>query len=100
MADQDKKQMSAISDILSKYKVEEESNKYVSKEFQQYGLELAEELGDMRHKALYIKLAKENPRERLEAARRFVKDAENARSKAKLFMWKIKQLKQNAKGKK
>lgn len=91
-----KKNFSSIGDLLDKYKNIEE-DKYVSREFQQYGLELAEELGDMKHKALYIKLAKENPRGRMEAARNFVKDARNARSKGRLFMWKLKQLKEEKK---
>lgn len=85
----------AISGVLSKY--EKKEDKYVSREFQQYGYDLAQELGDMRHKALYIKLAKETPRGLLEAARSFVKDAENAKSKGRLFMWKLQQLKKNAK---
>lgn len=80
-----------ISEVLKKYKIEED--KYISREFQQYGYELAEELGDMSHKALYIKLAKETPRSLLENARSFVKDASNAKSKGRLFMWKLKQLK-------
>lgn len=96
MADNKKKGFTGISDILDKYEIEED--KYISREFQQYGYELAEELGDMAHKSLYIKLAKETPRGLLESARSFVKDAENARSKGRLFMWKLKELK-NAKKK-
>lgn len=67
-------------------------DKYISREFQKYGYDLAEELGDLSHKALYIKLAKNVPRIILEKARCFVKDA-NARSRARLFMWKLKELK-------
>lgn len=80
-----------LSSILSKYKIEED--KYITREFQQYGYELAEELGDLKHKALYIKLAKDTPRGLIESARSFVKDAPNARSKGRLFMWKLKELK-------
>lgn len=83
--------MQRIGDLLKR--VEKEPDKYVSREFQQYGYDLAIELGDEKHKALYIKLAKETPRGFLEAARSFVKDAPNIRSKGKLFMWKLKQLK-------
>ena len=83
--------MKKISSVLEKHKIEED--KYISREFQQYGYDLAVELGDMSHKALYIKLAKSAPREHLEAARRFVSDADNAKSKGRLFMWKLKQLK-------
>ncbi len=70
-------------------------NKYISREFQDYGYRLAEELGDLRHKALYIKLAKTQPRRLLEEARNFVKDANNVRNRAKLFMWKVGQLKKS-----
>lgn len=66
-------------------------DKYISREFQKYGYDLAVELGDLAHKSLYIKLAKETPRAILEKARNFVKDAK-ARNKAKLFMWKLKEL--------
>jgi hypothetical protein len=66
-------------------------DKYISREFQKYGYDLAVELGDLAHKSLYIKLAKETPRAILEKAKNFVKDAK-ARNKAKLFMWKLKEL--------
>ena len=49
------------------------------------------ELDDLAHKSLYIKMAKNKKRAILEQALSFVKDA-NAKSKAKLFMWKLKQL--------
>ena len=81
---------STVSDVLKKF--ETTKNKYISVEFQKYGCDLAQELGDLKHKALYIKLAKEKPRGLLETAKNFVKDAANARSKARLFMWKLKQL--------
>lgn len=67
-------------------------DKYVSREFQKYGYDLAQEFDDFKHKSLYIKLAKETPRYLLEQARNFVKDAK-ANSRARLFMWKLKQLK-------
>lgn len=67
-------------------------NKYISREFQDYGYRLAEELNDLKRKALYIKLAKEQPRGLLEEARLFVKDAANVKNPARLFMWKLKQL--------
>jgi hypothetical protein len=90
-----KNQLTQIGDVLQKYKIEED--KYISQGFQQYGYDLAVELGDMKHKALYIKLAKETPRSLIENARSFVKDANNARSKGKLFMWRLKQLKLKSK---
>jgi len=93
--DNNKKGFSTIKSVLDRFEVEED--KYISREFQQYGYELAVELGDEKHKALYIKLAKETPRGLLESARSFVKDADNARSKGRLFMWKLKQLKEERK---
>lgn len=68
-------------------------NKYVSREFQDYGYRLAVALGDLPHKSLYIKMAKEVERSILERALAFVSDA-HAQSKARLFMWKVRQLKQ------
>ena len=87
-----------VKDVLSRFKLDED--KYVSREFQKYGYDLAEELGDLKNKSLYIKLAKEYPRQFLEAARNFVKDAYQVRSKPKLFMWKLTQLKKDKKLKK
>lgn len=87
-----------LKSILSDFDWDEK--KYISREFQDYGYRLAEELGDLKHKALYIKLAKEFPRPLLEQARNFVKDASNVRNKAKLFMWKLGELKGVKKGEK
>ncbi len=94
----DKKGFSKIADVLETYQIDED--KYISREFQQYGYELAEELGDLEHKSLYIKLAKEESRGLLEAAKNFVKDAANVKNKGALFMWKLKQLKGEVKRKK
>ncbi len=85
-----KKDPQSIGDILKSFNPLKD--KYISREFQKYGYDLAEELGDFKHKALYIKLAKVVPRAILEQARNFIKDA-RARSKARLFMWKLGQLK-------
>lgn len=62
-------------------------------EFQLYGVYLAETLDDAAHYSLYIKLAKTYPRALLENALSFVKGSTTARSKGRLFMWKVKQLK-------
>lgn len=80
---------------LIQTKVPVDRNKYVSREFQDYGNRLAEEFGDMKHISLYIKLAKTYDRSLLEQARRFVSDS-NANSKGALFMWKLKELKASA----
>ena len=87
-----------IGDVLKKYKTDD-SDKYISREFQKYGYELAQSLGDMKHKSLYIKLAKETPRALLESARSFVIDAQNAKNKGSLFMWKLTELKNQKKNK-
>lgn len=81
--------MQTIGDVLNKFNPLED--KYISREFQSYGIYLSETLGDYKHKSLYIRLAKTIPRAILEKALSFVKDA-NANSKARLFMWKLKQL--------
>jgi len=83
-------QPQAIGDILKKFNPVED--KYISREFQSYGIYLAEELEDYKHKAIYIRLAKTVPRAILEKALSFVKDA-NARNKARLFMWKMGKIK-------
>ncbi|MFZ5534736.1 MAG: hypothetical protein ACOY3M_01110 [Patescibacteria group bacterium] len=81
--------MQKIGSILTKFNPLED--KYISREFQAYGIYLAETLGDYKHKSLYIRLAKTVPRAILEKALTFVKDAQ-ATSKARLFMWKMKEL--------
>jgi len=81
--------MLSVKDILKKFNPMED--KYVSREFQAFGVHLAKKLQDERHKSLYMKLAKTIPRAILEEALRFVIDA-NARNKAALFMWKLKEL--------
>lgn len=86
------KNFSQIGDILAKYKSSDE-DKYISQEFQKYGYELARELSDLKHKALYIKLAQKEKRAHLETVRSFVKDARNVKNKGALFMWKLKEIK-------
>ncbi len=93
------KDFSLVGDVLKKYKIEDK-DKYISREFQKYGYELAKELGDLKSTSLYIKLAKESPRGLLESAKNFVKDAANVKSKPRLFMWKLQQLKEEVKAKK
>lgn len=84
--------MQKIGDILRTFNPVED--KYISREFQKYGIYLTETLGDYKHKSLYIRLAKIIPRAILEKALSFVKDAQ-AHSKAKLFMWKMKELRKS-----
>lgn len=82
--------MQSVKQILKKF--DPQKDKYISREFQSYGIHLAEELDDYKHRSLYIKLAKTVHRSILEKALSFVVDS-NARNKGALFMWKIKQLK-------
>ncbi|HLL60153.1 MAG TPA: hypothetical protein VK338_00390 [Candidatus Nitrosocosmicus sp.] len=81
--------MDSVSDVLKKFNPL--IDKYVSREFQTYGVFLAEKLEDEGHKALYIKYAKTLPRPVLEEALRFVIDS-NAKRKGALFMWKLKEM--------
>lgn len=91
MNDTKHSQPTLLKDILDKYTPKE--GKYISREFQDYGYRLAVDLDDLAHKALYMKLAKTTPRGLLDSARGFAMDAPNARSKARIFMWKLRELK-------
>ena len=86
---------SSLGDVLKKFDVQKD--KYITHEFQKYGYELAKELGDLKNKSLYIKLAKGTPRRLIETARNFVKDATNVKSRPRLFMWKLAQLRKGTK---
>lgn len=67
-------------------------HKYVSKEYQVYGLRLAGKLGDKERATMYIKWAKEKPRAILEIAYSFAIDYPNAKDRSRIFMWKVKEL--------
>lgn len=79
----------SIKDILKKFNPLED--RYISREYQSFGVYLAQKLADEGRKSLYIKLAKTIPRPILEEALRFTVDSA-ARRKGALFMWKLKQL--------
>lgn len=85
--------MDSISDILNKFDPlkDQPAVSRISREYQSFGVHLATKLGDERNKSMYIKFAKTIPRPVLEAAYRFVVDA-NAKNKAALFIWKLKDL--------
>lgn len=83
--------MQSIKQILQSKKLSDQG-KYITREYQDYGLRLSQSLGDAEHKALYIKFAKTLPRQSLEDALNYVKDASHVESKARLFMWKLKQI--------
>lgn len=88
--------MKKLSKILDEVK-HKDRPKNLSTEFQVYGVYLAESLGDTKNYSLYIKLAKILPRELLEEALSFCKEYYNAKSKGRVFMWKLKQLRDQAK---
>jgi len=81
--------MKTIKDILTKFNPLQD--KYISREYQSFGVYLAEKLGEERRKSLYIKLARDIPRPILEQALRFVIDS-HAKRKVALFMWKLKKM--------
>jgi len=81
--------MQKLGDILTRFNPLED--KYISREFQSYGYYLSEQLNDLKHRGIYMKLAKTMPRAILEKALSYVKDA-NVKRKGALFMWKLKGL--------
>lgn len=82
----------SLDSLIQGYKFKQ-SKGYITQEFQDFGYRLALELDDLEHKALYIKMAKIEDRGLLERALSFVSDADTAKSKPRLFMWKVGQLK-------
>jgi hypothetical protein len=87
--------MQTLGSLLDRYKLEDKGG-HISQEFQDFGYRMAMELGDQAHKSLYMRMAKKEDRQILEKALSFVKDA-NAKSPARLFMWKVKKLKEEVK---
>ena len=83
--------MDSLKDILNKKELEK-GKKFVTLEFQEFGVRIADVLHDQAHKALYIKMAKEKDRKILVHALRYVQDYPHAQKPAKIFMWKVKQL--------
>jgi hypothetical protein len=86
--------MQKIGQILKNFHPVED--KYISREFQSFGIYLSEELDDYKHRGLYIRLAKTVHRSILEKALSFVSDS-NAKNRGALFMWKLSQLRKNQK---
>lgn len=86
--------MKSIASAIAEVKFKDRP-KNISREFQAYGVYLAESLQDTKHYSLYIKLAKEVDRNILEEALNFTKGYYGAKNKAKVFMWKLKELKKS-----
>lgn len=83
--------MKSVSRIIAETKFKDRP-KNIAYEFQEYGVYLAESLQDTKHYSLYIKLAKQLPRNMLEDALNFTKGYYSAKSKAKVFMWRLQEL--------
>ncbi len=82
--------MQSIGDVIAKIQ-EKNSGKYMKYEWQLYGYRLATWLEDTKRISLYMKLAKTEDRVLLQNAWDFVKESK-PRSKSRLFMWKLTQL--------
>ena len=83
--------MESIKDILAKI-AQDDGGKYLKYEWQLYAYRLATYLEDEKRMSMYMKLAKNENRELLQKAWDFVKESK-PRSKSRLFMWKLKELK-------
>lgn len=81
-----------LSQII-KDKAKKAIPKNIAYEFQEFGVRLAHELGDLRRKSYYIKLSKQVERQLLERARDHALGYHKPKSKAKIFMWFLKELK-------
>lgn len=90
-----KSQFQSLGSLLDRFALEDKGGR-ISREFQDYAYRLAVDLNDMAHKSLYMRLAKSTDRKLLDQARSFVLDA-HANSRARLFMWKLSQLRKEAK---
>lgn len=82
--------MDSLGNILAAMR-EKSTGKYLAHEWQLYGYRLAVFLDDEKRISMYMKLAKEENRQMLQNAWDFVKES-NARSKPRLFLWKLTQL--------
>jgi hypothetical protein len=88
-------QPQSMFDLLSNYDLDKK--KYISQEWQDYAYRLAMFLDDLKHKSLYMRLSKNTPRAMLEEAKNFITDAYQVKNKARLFMWKLKEIKMSKK---
>lgn len=92
----------SIQDLLANYQVEDKTTQYISQEFQDYAYRLACDLSgpnDRETINMCMRIVKTKPRGLVESAHRFIKDADHARNKVALFLWRLKQLEQEARDK-
>ena len=66
--------------------------KNIAYEFQEFGVRLAYALGDLKRKSYYIKLSKQLERDKLERAHDYALGYNKPKSKAKIFMWFLKEM--------
>ncbi len=85
--------VSKLQDLFAEFSLDDKGG-YITQEFQDFAYRLAVSLDDLKHKSLYMRLSKTLPRPILESALSFVTDAPNVKSKARLFMWRLQQIKQ------
>ncbi len=86
--------MKKLSQILDEV-AHPDRPKNISREFQNYGVYIAEQLNDTKHYSLYIKLAKDYNRGILDEALTYAKAYTTAKSKARIFMWRLSQLRKD-----
>jgi len=86
------KQSKSLAQI---FKAKKDGTKYVNYEFQIYGHWLAMQLdADEKQIGMFIKFAKTQDRALIQSALEFVKGAYRPKSKVRLFLWKMKRLKE------
>lgn len=83
--------MLSVKDIIVR-KANQKIPKNIAYEFQEFGVRLAHSLDDLKRKSFYIKLSKKVERSQLEKARDYALGYHKAKSKAKVFMWFLKEM--------
>ncbi len=88
--------MKSLKQLIEQRQTPEEIDKRISAEFQDYAYRLMKDLNDEAHRGVYFRLVKTVDRSLLEQARRYVIDSA-IDNKGALFMWKLKQLREERK---
>jgi hypothetical protein len=78
--------MATLKEKYTKELARRSKESHVYRRFQLIGLEIAQILGDNRHKALYIKLAKENDGDRLLKIAKEVAEKKGIKNRGAYFM--------------
>lgn len=86
------KGFSSLKDLIGGVGIDKNKRRHIAYEWQDYAYRLAVELDDTERASLYMRLVKNTKRHILEEAFNFVKGANNVKNKARLFMWKIKEI--------